>query len=97
MSEAQKPVEEPVVASATETPVAEPVAETKPVEETAVPAVETTTESPAAVEPVPAATEEVAAPATEELKSIEEGVLGYKGPGLIKYVLLLCFSFNAHV
>jgi hypothetical protein len=92
MSEVQKPVEEPVVAPTTETPVAEPVAESKPVEETA-PPTETATETPAVAEPAPAATEEVVAPVTEEAKPIEEGTLGYKGPGLIKYVFPLHFLF----
>ena len=82
MSEVQKPVEEPVVAPTTETPAVETVAESKPVEETAAPA-ETTTETPAA-ETAPATTEEAAAPVKEEAKPIEEGILGYKGPGLIK-------------
>jgi hypothetical protein len=79
MSEAQKPVEEPVVApaAATAAPVeTAPADESKPVE-TAAPVAET----PAAVEP---AKEEAAAPAKEEVKPVEEGTLGYKGPGLIK-------------
>ncbi|KAG0651772.1 hypothetical protein D0Z07_2026 [Hyphodiscus hymeniophilus] len=86
MSEMQKPVEEPVVApTTTETPVvvepvAEPMAEAKPVDELPVMA-ESATETPA----VPATTEEVAAPAAmDEAKPVEEGILGYKGPGLIK-------------
>jgi len=73
MSDAAKPVEEPVVAPApateTETPVADPVPEVKAAEE---PVTET-----------PATTEE-AAPAKEEAKPVEEGVLGYKAPGLLK-------------
>jgi hypothetical protein len=42
-------------------------------------------ETPATTEP--AATEE-ATPAKEEVKPVEDGVLGYKGPGLLKYVIL---------
>jgi len=53
------------------------------------------TETPAAPAEVPAAeTTEAAAPAAEEPKSeavevvpASEGVLGYKGPGFLKYVL----------
>lgn len=82
MSEVQKPVEEPVAAPTTETPAVEP--ETKAVEETPA-TVETAAETPAA-ETAPATTEE-AAPAKEEAKPVEEGVLGYKAPGLIKYVI----------
>jgi len=78
MSEATKPVEEPVVApTTTETPaVTEPVPETKPAE-----TVEPTTETPAVAEP---AKEDTAAPVKEEVKPVEEGTLGYKGPGLLK-------------
>ncbi|TVY42456.1 hypothetical protein LSUB1_G001737 [Lachnellula subtilissima] len=73
MSEVTK-VEEPVVApttetTATEAPVVEPVAET----------VEPTTETEAVTEP---AAEEAAV--KEEVKPVEEGTLGYKGPGLLK-------------
>ena len=94
MSEAQKPVEEPVAAPTTETPAVEPVTESKPVEETPAPATETATETPA--ETAPATTEE-AAPVKEEPKPIEEGILGYKGPGLIKYVLsLLLILYQIH-
>ena len=93
MSEVQKPVEEPVAAPTTETPVvSEPVAAAKPVEETPAP-VETATEIPAAAEPAPAVTEEVAAPVKKEPKPIEEGTLGYKGPGLIKYVFFCLFEY----
>lgn len=76
MSDAAKPVEEVIapVAATEETPAVEstpaPAAET----------VEATTEVPAA-EPV---AEEAAVPVVEEVKPIEEGVLGYKGPGLLK-------------
>jgi hypothetical protein len=76
MSEAAKPVEEPVVAP--EAPVEAPAVEAAPVETT-----EAATEEPAATEP--AATEEApASPVKEEAKPAEEGVLGYKGPGLFK-------------
>ncbi|TVY59081.1 hypothetical protein LCER1_G000701 [Lachnellula cervina] len=73
MSEVTK-VEEPVVApttetTATEAPVVEPVVET----------VEPTTETEAVAEP---AAEEAAA--KEPVKPVEEGTLGYKGPGLLK-------------
>jgi hypothetical protein len=50
MSEATKPVEEPVVAP-------------------------TTTDTPAVTEPVPE---------TKPAETVEEGTLGYKGPGLLK-------------
>lgn len=86
MSDIEKKIEEPVVAP--ETTVAEPS-----VAEAAAPIVETSnthitqTPSPAAEEPA-SVTETVAAPAeAEELKEIapvSEGVLGYKGPGLLK-------------
>lgn len=76
MSEAPKTVEEPVAAPATETPVTEPVPEVKATEEPA-------TEAPAVTEPA-ATTEEAAAPVKEEVKPVEEGTLGYKGPGLLK-------------
>jgi hypothetical protein len=89
MSEVQKPVDEPVAAPTTETPAVEPVAESKPVEETPAPATETATETPAATEE--------AAPVKEEPKPIEEGSLGYKGPGLIKYVLFTSYPLlNSH-
>jgi len=76
MSDAPKPaVEQPVEALASETtPAPEPVPEVKPTEEA-------TTETPAVTEPT--ATEE-AAPVKEEVKPVEEGILGYKGPGLLK-------------
>lgn len=80
--EATKPVEEPVVApteTATEAPAA--VTETAPVETA-------TAEPVAAAEPAvatetPAETTEAAA-VKEEVKPVEEGTLGYKGPGLLK-------------
>jgi len=93
MSEAQKPAEESVVApTATETPaITEPAEETKAVETPA----ETATETPA-----PATTEAAAEAVTEtaaetpaattpkkEVTPFEEGVLGYKAPGLIKSLL----------
>jgi len=79
--EATKPVEEPVVApteTATEAPA---VTETAPVETA-------TAEPVAAAEPAvatetPAETTEAAA-VKEEVKPVEEGTLGYKGPGLLK-------------
>lgn len=78
--EATKPVEEPVVApteTATEAPV---IAETAPVETaTTEPAA---TEEPAAATETPAETTEAAV--KEEVKPVEEGTLGYKGPGLLK-------------
>jgi hypothetical protein len=75
MSEAPKPVvDEPVSAPVTETPAVEPVPEVKATEEPA-------TDAPVTTEP--AATEE-AAPVKEEVKPVEEGVLGYKAPGLLK-------------
>lgn len=79
--EATKPVEEPVVApteTATETPV---VAETAPVETATAEPV--TAEEPAVATETPAETTEAAA-VKEEVKPVEEGVLGYKGPGLLK-------------
>jgi hypothetical protein len=76
MSEAAKPVEEPVVAP--EASVEAPAAETAPVETT-----EAATEAPAATEPA-TAEEAPAAPVKEEVKPVEEGTLGYKGPGLLK-------------
>lgn len=79
--EATKPVEEPVVApteTSTETPV---VAESAPVETaTTEPA---TTEASAVATETPAETTETAA-VKEEVKPVEEGILGYKGPGLLK-------------
>ncbi|KAE9368504.1 hypothetical protein N431DRAFT_443939 [Stipitochalara longipes BDJ] len=76
MSEAAKPVEEPVVAP--EAPVEAAAVEAAPAETT-----EAATEAPAATEPT--TTEEApAAPVKEEAKPAEEGVLGYKGPGLLK-------------
>lgn len=78
MSDAIK-VEEPVVAVAG-APVVEPVVEAAPAEV----ATEVAADAPAAEEAA-AATEE--APAVDaEVKPVEEGVLGYKGPGLLKYV-----------
>lgn len=73
MSEITKPVEAPV-----ETPITDvPAVESTPAAES----VEPTTETPA-IEP---ATEEtVAEPVKEEVKPVEEGILGYKGPGLLK-------------
>ncbi|TVY18422.1 hypothetical protein LARI1_G004660 [Lachnellula arida] len=77
MSEATK-VEEPVVAPTTETTTTE-----APVVDPVVESVEPTTETEAATE---AATEPAAeeAAAKEPVKPVEEGTLGYKGPGLLK-------------
>lgn len=84
MSDAPK-VEEPVVAAPVETPaVVEPVVDA-PAAEMAAP--EVATEAPAAE--AAAAAEET--PAAAEATPVEEGVLGYKGPGLLKYVLALYF------
>lgn len=80
MSEAVK-VDEPVVATD-----AAPVLAAEPTVE-APAAVEAAPETAAveATEPAAEATEPAAA-AVEEVKPVEEGVLGYKGPGLLKYV-----------
>jgi hypothetical protein len=62
------------------------------VEEPVVPAAEAPAAEPVVEEPAVEAATEMAAPATEEtaaaaeVKPVEEGVLGYKGPGLLKYV-----------
>jgi hypothetical protein len=76
MSDAK--VEEQPVAAPTEAPAAEPAVEAK-AEETAP---EAETAPAAATEEAPAA--EAAEPV--EAKPVDEGVLGYKGPGLLKYV-----------
>lgn len=77
-TEAPKPVEEPVVAPV-EAPV-EAVPEAAPAE-----AVEPVVDAPAAAEPAKEeAKAEEAAPVKEEVKPVEEGVLGYKGTGLLK-------------
>ena len=77
-----KPVE---VTPQTEAPVETPKpVETAPVvEPTTTEPTTTTTETPVVAE---APKEEVteAAPVKEEVKPVEEGVLGYKGPGLLK-------------
>jgi len=88
--EAAKPVEEtPVVDTAKPLPE-EPQVSTAPAE--------TSTEG---VEATPATTEEPAAKATEDSKKDEttaeaippsDGVLGYKEPTLLKYVMLPCES-----
>ncbi|KAI9648288.1 hypothetical protein NHQ30_002920 [Ciborinia camelliae] len=88
MSEVQNPVvEEQVAAPApetttTEAPVVEPVAETKIEEPVA--ATEPATETPAVVEEPTEETTTDAAPAAKEVTPVEEGVLGYKAPGLLK-------------
>lgn len=84
-----------------------PVEAPKAVEETPVVPTEAPVETPVATESAPVVEEAPkdesteAAPAKEEVKPVEEGVLGYKGPGLLKYVphilfLLLhpCQAFN---
>ncbi|KAG9235426.1 Pleckstrin homology domain-containing protein [Amylocarpus encephaloides] len=85
MSEAPKTVEEPVVAPTTTTApaVAEPApaAATPAVEPAVVEPAAETTETPAVAAPV---VEEETAPVKEDVKPVEEGVLGYKGPGLLK-------------
>merc|ERR1711939_1299082 len=82
MSAEAKPVE---VTPQTEAPVETPKpVETAPVvEPTTTEPTTTTTETPVVAE---APKEEVteAAPVKEEVKPVEEGVLGYKGPGLLK-------------
>ncbi|PQE21769.1 immunogenic protein [Rutstroemia sp. NJR-2017a WRK4] len=85
MSEVQKPVEEPVAAPAPatiETPATEPIVESA-TEEAPAATADVTTEAPVAEEPATETAAE-AAPAAKEVKPIEEGVLGYKGPGLLK-------------
>jgi hypothetical protein len=77
MSEAQKPVEEPVALPTPEVPAVEESKAT----ETPVATEPTSTETPAATE---APKEETAAPVKEAAKPVEEGNLGYKGHGLIK-------------
>ncbi|RAH86437.1 hypothetical protein BO86DRAFT_110244 [Aspergillus japonicus CBS 114.51] len=94
MSEVQKPVEEtaaPVVAPVTEAPAVTEVAatETAAVEapkETPAEAAEATPAAAAAEEPkADAPAEEVKEePKKEEVTPAEEGVLGYKAPGLVK-------------
>jgi hypothetical protein len=78
MSEAQKPVDEPVALPTAEAPAVEESKAT----ETPVATEPTSTETHAATE---APKEETAAaPAKEAAKPVEEGNLGYKGHGLIK-------------
>lgn len=86
MSEAPKTVETPVVAPET-TPTVEETP--KPTTETVEPA--TTSETPATTEAVKEEEAAAAAPAKEEVKPVEEGTLGYKGPGLLKYVATTLF------
>lgn len=89
MSEVQKPiVEEQVDAQApvTTTTEAAPAIEavTKPEIDEPVAATEPVAETPAVVEePTVEATTD-AAPAAKEVTPVEEGILGYKGPGLLK-------------
>lgn len=80
MSDAPK-VEEPVVAA----PVVDAPVAAEPVVADAAP--EAAAETPAA-EAAPAAEEPAV---VAEVKPVEEGVLGYKGPGLLKYVLAPSF------
>ncbi|KAI9047733.1 hypothetical protein LZ554_008443 [Drepanopeziza brunnea f. sp. 'monogermtubi'] len=78
-AEAPKPVEAPIAAEAPKT-----------VDETPVVAADNQVDASAVAEPTPAVEEakkdEVAepTPVKEEAKPVEEGVLGYKGPGLLK-------------
>ncbi|TVY78567.1 hypothetical protein LSUE1_G008426 [Lachnellula suecica] len=85
MSEVTKPVDTPVVApSTTEIPVSEfNAAESIPTTTTTAETVQPTTDTPAVTE-LPAKEETAAAPVKEEVKPVEEGTLGYKGPGLLK-------------
>ncbi|KAI9932903.1 hypothetical protein ASPWEDRAFT_22657 [Aspergillus wentii DTO 134E9] len=93
MSDVQKPVEETPAA----TPAAAPAAETPAATETPAteaPAAETTQETPAETTEAAPAAENTEAPAEEpkedkkeeakEVTPATEGVLGYKGPGLVK-------------
>ncbi|QSZ37641.1 hypothetical protein DSL72_008740 [Monilinia vaccinii-corymbosi] len=66
--------EAPAVELAAETHIEEPVAATEP----------TTAETPAAVEEPSVETTVAAAPVAKEVTPVEEGILGYKGPGLLK-------------
>ncbi|KAK0118181.1 hypothetical protein ONS95_012486 [Cadophora gregata] len=81
MSAEAKPVE---VVPQTEAPVEAPKpVETAPIVEPTTAEPTTATEAPVVAEaPKEEATE--AAPVKEEVKPVEEGVLGYKGPGLLK-------------
>ncbi|KAG9249261.1 Pleckstrin homology domain-containing protein [Calycina marina] len=84
MSGIPKTIEEPTTAvTPTEAPVVtEPVLPSEEVKPTEPVSTETT---PAvANEASPTVVEEAAKPAAEEVKPVEEGVLGYKGPGLLK-------------
>ncbi|CAD6442035.1 c7db0c9d-4ed0-4ee9-9f1f-bbc9863d19b5 [Sclerotinia trifoliorum] len=98
MSKVQNPTVEEQVATpapettttttSTEAPVVEPVEEPKveePQVEEPVAATEAAVETPAVVveEPTAEATTD-AAPVAKEVTPVEEGVLGYKGPGLLK-------------
>ncbi|KAI6717001.1 hypothetical protein JHW43_000467 [Diplocarpon mali] len=79
---AEQPKIEEVPTVPTETP--------KAVEETPVVPTDASVETPVVTEAAPAAEEAAkeevaeAAPVVEEVKSLEEGILGYKGPGLLK-------------
>lgn len=78
MSAEATKVEEPV--AALEAPVDAPAAETAAPETAAEPAAE----APAATEPATEAAPAVTEPVKEPAKPVEEGTLGYKGPGLLK-------------
>ncbi|RAH45195.1 uncharacterized protein BO95DRAFT_464264 [Aspergillus brunneoviolaceus CBS 621.78] len=93
MSEVQKPVEEtaaPVVAPVTEAPAVTEVAATEPAaaeapKETPAEATEATPAAPAEEPKADAPAEEAKEePKKEEVTPAEEGVLGYKAPGLVK-------------
>jgi len=78
MSAEATKVEEPVAAP--DAPVDAPAAETAAPETAAEPAAE----APAATEPATEAAPAVTEPVKEPAKPVEEGTLGYKGPGLLK-------------
>ena len=79
-AEAPKPVEESVVApTEAQSPGETLVPETKPSETE-----EAAVEAPATTELASEETPAVSEPVKEEVKPVEEGVLGYKGPGLLK-------------
>lgn len=86
MSEQQKTVEEPVAAAPAATEAAAPVEATPEVKEDA-PAAEPAAEAPAAEEPAAETAEAAEEPAKKEVTPVEEGALGYKGPGLLKSLI----------
>jgi len=92
MSEVQKPIEETPIVLAAEpvAPATEPVlvpviAETPSVQ----PTTAVTTETPVVASTEPAKSVAPTEAKTEGTKPVEEGTLGYKAPGLIKYVHFL--------